>query len=58
MTRDEVCVCGHLHSTHRTYGCTATKPNPDAGKKKNVPDRIFCQCKRFQATSQARAAGA
>lgn len=55
MARDEICICGHFQSTHRTYGCTVSKPNPDANKKKNAPDRIFCQCKAFQVTARKAA---
>jgi hypothetical protein len=45
MDRDELCVCGHPQSSHRTYGCTTWRPNPDPKKT----DRIWCQCKGFQS---------
>jgi hypothetical protein len=51
MLRDELCVCGHPQSLHRTYGCTGTRPNPDPKKT----DRLWCQCKAFQAQKVARA---
>ena len=51
MLRDEVCVCGHLLSLHRSYGCTGTRPNPDPGKT----NRLWCQCKAFQAQKIAHA---
>ena len=54
MHQDEKCVCGHLQSAHRTYGCTATKPNPSKSREKE-PNRIFCQCKAFQAQKAAAA---
>lgn len=51
MVRTDICVCGHPHSDHRTYGCAASRPNPDPKK----PYRILCQCKVFQAQRVARA---
>jgi hypothetical protein len=32
MERDEMCICGHPQSAHRTYGCTGSSPNPDLKK--------------------------
>lgn len=29
MASDEICVCGHPQSLHRTYGCNGSHPNPD-----------------------------
>jgi hypothetical protein len=26
MVRDEICVCGHPQSMHRTYGCNGSIP--------------------------------
>jgi hypothetical protein len=51
MVRDEMCVCGHPQSLHRTYGCNGTLPSPDL-KKTN---RVFCQCKAFQKRKAAHA---
>jgi hypothetical protein len=51
MESHEICVCGHRQSSHRTYGCTALKSNPDPKKR----DRIWCACKVFQARKLARA---
>jgi hypothetical protein len=51
MMRTEICVCGHSQSSHRTYGCTGTKPNPDDPKKHA---HVLCQCKKFQAQKIAR----
>lgn len=51
MVRNEVCVCGHPQSSHRTYGCTAMRPNPDLKKT----ERISCPCKAFQAQKTAHA---
>jgi hypothetical protein len=51
MVRDEVCVCGHPQSLHRTYGCNGSKPNLDPKKT----ERVFCQCKAFQAQKAAHA---
>jgi hypothetical protein len=36
MERNEMCVCGHPQSLHRTYGCTGTRANPDP--KKNTTE--------------------
>src|SRR5215469_12316743 len=44
MERTEMCVCGHPQPSHRTYGCTGSRPNPDPKKS----DRLWCQCKMFQ----------
>lgn len=41
---DDICACGHLQSSHRTYGCTGWKPNTDHTKV----SRTWCQCKAFQ----------
>lgn len=49
MALNDKCVCGHLQSEHRTYGCTASRPNPDPKK----PYRILCGCKAFQAQKAA-----
>jgi hypothetical protein len=46
---DEICVCGHPQSLHRTYGCNGSRPNPDPKKT----DRVFCQCKEFQKRKAA-----
>lgn len=51
MVRTDICLCGHPQSDHRTYGCTASRPNPDPKK----PYRILCQCKVFQVQKIARA---
>lgn len=51
MERDEICVCGHYKSVHRTYGCTVWKQNPD----KKQPERVWCQCKGFVARKAAAA---
>lgn len=51
MVRDEICVCGHPQSWHRTYGCTVLRPNPDPKKT----DRVLCQCKKFEAQKAAHA---
>jgi hypothetical protein len=51
MLRNEVCICGHPQSLHRTYGCTGTRPNPDPKKT----DRLWCKCKAFQAPKVAHA---
>jgi hypothetical protein len=51
MQRDELCVCGHPQSLHRTYGCNGTLPNPDL-KKTN---RVGCPCKAFKAGKAAHA---
>jgi hypothetical protein len=32
MVHDEICVCGHPQSLHRTYGCNGPHPNPDPQK--------------------------
>ncbi len=32
MASDEICVCGHPQSLHRTYGCNGSHPNPDPKK--------------------------
>jgi len=45
MQRDEICVCGHLQSFHRAYGCIGILSSPDAKKT----ERLFCQCKEFKA---------
>ncbi len=49
MVRDEICVCGHPQSLHRTYGCNGWHPNPDPKKT----DRVGCQCKAFQKRKAA-----
>jgi hypothetical protein len=49
MARDEICVCGHPQSLHRTYGCNGSHPNPDPKKT----ERVFCQCKAFQKPKAA-----
>jgi hypothetical protein len=51
LHHDDVCVCGHPQSLHRSYGCTGTRPNPDPKKA----ERLWCQCKAFQAQKVARA---
>jgi hypothetical protein len=51
MLRNEICICGHPLSSHRTYGCTALRPNPDP--KKSGP--VYCHCKRFEVQKAARA---
>lgn len=48
--RDQLCVCGHLQPFHRTYGCTGSRPNPDAKKT----DRTWWQCKAFHAKELMR----
>ena len=47
--QDEICVCGHRQSLHRSYGCNGTRPNPDPKKT----DPVGCQCKAFQAQKAA-----
>jgi hypothetical protein len=32
MVHDEICVCGHPQSLHRTYDCNGPHPNPDPQK--------------------------
>lgn len=53
MERDEVCVCGHPQSMHRSYGCTASRVNTDPKKSSADPkkpvERLWCQCKGFEA---------
>lgn len=51
MIRAEMCACGHPQSSHRTYGCVGTRPNPDPKKK----DSVLCQCKKFEVAKTARA---
>jgi hypothetical protein len=51
MVRDEICVCGHPQSLHKTYGCNGWQPNPDHNKT----DRLWCQCKTFQKRKVAHA---
>jgi hypothetical protein len=51
VERNEMCACGHPQSLHRTYGCTGTRSNPDPKKT----DRVWCQCKAFQAQKAAHA---
>jgi hypothetical protein len=45
MDRDELCVCGHPHSLHRTYACTGWRRDADPKKT----DRIWCQCRVFRS---------
>ncbi len=49
MASDEICVCGHPQSLHRTYGCNGSHPNPDPKKS----DRVGCLCKAFQKRKAA-----
>jgi len=49
--RDEICVCGHPQSLHRTYGCNGWRPNPDLKKT----ERIGCECKTFKVGKAAHA---
>jgi hypothetical protein len=49
VVHDEICVCGHPQSLHRTYGCNGSHPNPDPKKT----DRVFCHCKAFQKRNAA-----
>jgi len=51
MQRDEICVCGHPQSLHRTYGCIGMLASPDAKRT----ERLFCQCKEFKARKAAHA---
>jgi hypothetical protein len=39
MASNEICVCGHPQSAHRTYGCIGSQENT----------RTWCQCKTFRA---------
>ena len=48
---DEICVCGHPQSLHRSYGCNGTHPNPNPDPKKTA--RVGCQCKAFQKPKAA-----
>jgi hypothetical protein len=54
MEREKTCICGHPQSSHRTYGCTASRPNPEAKKS----DRVWCKCKAFQEKQASKAASA
>jgi hypothetical protein len=47
MLRDEVCLCGHSLSFHRTYGCTGTRPNLDRKKTDQCKtfNRFLYRCK-------------
>ena len=51
MVRDEICVCGHPQSLHRTYACNGSHPNPDP-KKLTVSAVCAKHSKKTQSCSR------
>jgi hypothetical protein len=47
---DTRCVCGHLASSHRTYGCIGWSGSPSA-----KPGRTYCECGGFKSAGVKRA---